>query len=124
MIRSLLRVLENGAAAKAVLDIAINANSAMQNLREAIAGVYLIICTPIYSSKLTQDGGMDVQPRRPLPAPLGTPPLVICPHLVGTSLHDSCQALSVANTALYSGSYSSCPVFGCGMCRLPLAHDA
>ena len=38
VIRSLLRVLEEGAAAKAVLDIVIDANSAMQNLREAIAG--------------------------------------------------------------------------------------
>ncbi|KAK9804170.1 hypothetical protein WJX73_008272 [Symbiochloris irregularis] len=38
VIRSLLRVLEQGAAAKAVLDAVIDANAAMQNLREAIAG--------------------------------------------------------------------------------------
>ncbi|EFN52818.1 hypothetical protein CHLNCDRAFT_26452 [Chlorella variabilis] len=37
VIRSLLRALDGGAAAKAVLDAAIDACSAMQNLREAIA---------------------------------------------------------------------------------------
>lgn len=38
VIRSLLRVLVDGQAAKDVLDVAVDANSAMQNLREAIAG--------------------------------------------------------------------------------------
>ena len=38
VIRSLLRVLVDGQAAKDVLDAAVDANSAMQNLREAIAG--------------------------------------------------------------------------------------
>ena len=38
VVRSLLRVLEDGQAAKDVVDVAIDANSAMQNLREAIAG--------------------------------------------------------------------------------------
>lgn len=45
VIRSLLRVLEEGAAAKGVLDTVIDANSAMQNLREAIAGVLSL--TPV-----------------------------------------------------------------------------
>jgi hypothetical protein len=36
-IRSLLRVLEGGGAAKAILDLVVDATSAMQNLREAIS---------------------------------------------------------------------------------------
>ncbi|CAG9460890.1 unnamed protein product [Pedinophyceae sp. YPF-701] len=38
VVRSLMRVLQNGAGSKALLDDVIDANSAMQNLREAIAG--------------------------------------------------------------------------------------
>eukprot|EP00884_Botryococcus_braunii_P001844 jgi/Botrbrau1/11660/Bobra.168_2s0015.2 len=36
-VRSLLRVLEGGGAAKAILDLVVDASSAMQNLREAIS---------------------------------------------------------------------------------------
>ena len=47
VIRSLLRVLEQGAAAKAVLDIVVDATSAMQNLREAIAGSAQPSCSSV-----------------------------------------------------------------------------
>lgn len=38
-VRSLLRVLEGGGAAKAILDLVVDASSAMQNLREAISSM-------------------------------------------------------------------------------------
>ena len=54
VIRSLLRVLVDGQAAKDVLDVAIDANSAMQNLREAIAGAHASPCRGCaHSSGLT-----------------------------------------------------------------------
>lgn len=40
-VRSLLRVLEGGGAAKAILDDVVDAASAMQNLREAISSALI-----------------------------------------------------------------------------------